>query len=452
MTEVQKVQLRQSEVRERLNALGAVESPSDEQVAELRKLSGEYQTLEVRFRALIQGAAGGDDDKGKGDGKGDGADKSKATEARQRGDEARRAGGDHSLDRNGETAEERALRRLQGRVELRAYLQAAMDGKPLEGAEQEFNKALGVGESGGAVQVPWEALLPPGWEPRHEQRADAATVPTSDMHTENMQPILARIFQRTAAAFLGVTMPMAAIGERRYPVMTGGTTASMQAAGGEVDAGAATYTVTAIEPTRLTARYLFRVEDLAMVSGLEASLRRDLRDVMGDELDRQLLTGNGTAPNLAGVFDTDSGLAAPAEPTAEASVETYIDTITNQVDGTNAYSTGDVRLLIGTDTLKHAARKFITGTDTSALTYINRMSGGYRVSARVPALAAKKQEGMAIRMNGVAVAPVWPTLSLIRDVYSGAAKGEVALTAIALYGFKIVRTNGWVRIKLQVQA
>lgn len=441
MTDVQKVQLRQSEVRERLNALGAVESPTDEQVAELRKLSTEYQNLEVRYRALLQGADEGD--KAKGD---KGADKAKGGDKGADEPRVEQRGGDDG------DAEERALRRLQGRVELRAYLQAAMDGSELNGAEAEFNKALGIGSGSGAVQVPWEALLPPGWSPSTEQRQDVATVPADAMHTENMQPILQRIFQRTTAAFLGITMPMASIGERRYPVMTGGTTASMQSAGGEVDAAAASYTVTAIEPTRLTARYLFRVEDLAMVAGLEGSLRSDLRDVMGDELDRQLLTGNGTAPNLAGVFDDDSGLTAPAEPSTEASVETYIDTITDQVDGTNAYSPSDVRLLIGTNTLKHAAKKFITGTDTSALEYIRRLSGGYRVSARVPALAAKKQEGMAVRMNGVAVAPVWPTLSLIRDVYSGAAKGEVALTAIALYGFKIVRTNGWVRFKLQVEA
>ena len=445
MTEIQKVQLRQSEVRERLNNLGAFEAPTDEQQQEMRKLSGEYQTLEVRYRALLHGSAADDKggDKAKGDDKG--GDKAKGD---QQGVEQR--------DGDKQDAEERALRRLQGRVELRAYLQAAMDGASLSGAEAEFNKALGIGDGAGAVQVPWEALLPPGWHPgqerRMEQRQDVATVPAADMHTENMQPILARIFQRTVAAFLGVTMPMASVGERRYPVMTGGTSASMQAAGGEVDAGAASYTVTTIEPTRLTARYLFRVEDLAMVSGLEASLRGDLRAVMGDELDRQILTGNGTAPNLAGVFDDDSGLAAPAEPSNEATVDDYIDVITSQVDGTNAYQTGDVRLLIGTNTLRHAAKKFISGTDTSALEYVRRLSGGYRTSARVPALAAKKQEGMAIRMNGVAVAPVWPTLSLIRDVYSGAAKGEVALTAIALYGFEIVRTNGWSRFKLQVEA
>lgn len=442
MTEIQKVQLHQSEVREKLNALGGVEAPSDEQVAELRKLSDEYGKLEVRYRALLQGSA---DDKAKGD-KGDKA----------KGDKAKGGDGTEQRADDDGDAEERELRRLQDRIELRAYLQAAMDGSSLMGAEAEFNQALKVGDGAGAVQVPWEALLPPGWSPgqerRMERRQDVATVPAADMHTENMQPILGRIFQRTVAAFLGVTMPMASVGERRYPVMTGGTTASMQAAGGEVDASAASYTVTTIEPTRLTARYLFRVEDLAMVSGLEASLRGDLRDVMGDELDRQILTGNGTAPNLSGVFDDDSGLAAPAEPGSEASVDDYIDVITGQVDGTNAYQTGDIRLLIGTNTLKHAAKKFITGTDTSALEYVRRLSGGYRVSARVPALAAKKQEGMAIRMNGVAVAPVWPTLSLIRDVYSGAAKGEVALTAIALYGFEIVRTNGWTRFKLQVEA
>ena len=437
MTSLQRVQFRISEVRQRLNDIGAKEAPTDEERSEADKLAKEYDTLEVRFRALVVGDAKGDD--GAAGGKGD--------------DGAAGGKGD-----DGAAADKAAkdLAKLKGKVELRNYLQAAMDSRELAGAEAELNKHLGLLDTAG-VQVPWEALAPPELRAERrsgvEERVDAVTSvgSTANLPTENMAPILGRVFQRSVAAFLGVMMPAVGVGQRNYPVMTAGATAEMKAAGAAVDADAATYTVTVIEPSRLTARYVFRVEDLAVVAGLEASLRSDLAMAMSDQLDVQILSGDGTAPNLGGLFD-DDGLTAPAEPTAEADVNAYIDLATGQVDGINAYGTEDVRFLIGPQTLRHAAKKFITGTDTTAYDKLRQLSGGVRVSARVPAVASKKQELLATRMNGVAVAPMWPALTLVRDIYSGAAKGEVALTAIALYGFKVVRDNGYKRLKIQVEA
>lgn len=436
MTNLQRVHLRISEVRSRLNELGGKDNLSNEETAEVSTLSKEYQGLEVRFQALTVGAGDEGADKG--------ADKDTDKDTDEGADE-------------GDT-KARDLAKLQKRIELRSYLQAAMDGTPLAGAEKEFNDELGI--DGGTLQVPWAALAPVEERRRRavEERADTATSVsgTANLPTENIDPILGRVFERSIAASLGIRMPAVGVGQRNYPVMTAGVTAEMIAAGGEVDADAATYTVTVINPTRLTARYLFRVEDLAVVAGLESSLREDLRMAMSDELDKQIITGNGTAPNLAGLFDADSGLADPAAPTAETDVNGYINLVTGQVDGINAYMTQDVRLLIGPDTLRHAATKFLASTDTSAYDMLMRLSGGVRVSARVPAtktVASKKhQELLATRMNGVAVAPMWPTLSLVRDIYSGARKGEVALTAIALYGFKIVRANGFARLQVRLEA
>ena len=443
MNDLQRVQLRVSEVRQRLNEIGGKESPSKEELEESGKLEAEYKTLEMRFRALVIGSDVGNDH----------AKKLKA---------GARAGDTENRGAEAEAADKKDsdLAKLQGRIELRNYLQAAMDSKELQGAEKEYNDERGLIGTGG-VQVPWEALAPPELRAEQrrgvEERVDAVTSVsgTANLPTENMAPILGRVFQRSVAAFLGVRMPAVGVGQRNYPVMSTGVTAGMKAAGAAVDADAATYTVTVIDPSRLTARYVFRVEDLAVVAGLEASLREDLRMAMSDQLDEQLLTGNGTAPNLGGLFD-DDGLAAPADASAEADVNGYIDLVTGQVDGINAYSTRDVRFLIGPQTLKHAATKFISGTDTSAYDKLMSLSGGVRVSARVPAPAKvsskDQQELLATRMNGVAVAPMWPALSLVRDIYSGAAKGEVALTAIALYGFKVVRANGYTRLKIQLQA
>ena len=53
MTNLQRIQLRRSEVRGRLNELSGVEAPTTEQDAELATLETEYGALEVRERAAI---------------------------------------------------------------------------------------------------------------------------------------------------------------------------------------------------------------------------------------------------------------------------------------------------------------------------------------------------------------------------------------------------------------
>ena len=414
MNDLTKIQLRQSEVRQELNKLASLDKPTKEQKTEMLALSEEYDTLETRFQVFAKTQ-------------------------------------EEEPTRNTEDGEQKEQKNLQNDIELRNYIVAAMDSKPLEGKEKEYNESRGIDMS--SINVPWEALIPNEAkdDDRLEARVDTVTNLSSTEATENLQPIIPRIFQRTIARFLGIRMPSVGVGERQYILMSTGTTASMKAKSAEIDAGAATYNVETISPTRLTARYLFQIEDLATVKGLESSLRSDLRSVMSDEYDRQLLTGNGTAPNFAGLFDADSGLADPADKTAVVDVAGAIDAVTGLIDGINAYGPGTIRFLFGPPTIQKLAKTFITSTDTSALDMISRLSGGYRVSARVPAqTASKNQEYLATRNNGIAVSPMWPTLSLIRDVYSGASKGQVALTAIALYGFKIIRTNGFVRGKFKL--
>ena len=42
-----------------------------------------------------------------------------------------------------------------------------------------------------------------------------------------------------------------------------------------------------------------------------------------------------------------------------------------------------------------------------------------------------------------AVAPIWRGVETIRDPYSGAASGEVAVTMLMLWNLKILREAGW---------
>ncbi len=95
MTKSQRLALRRSEIRERLNEIAGLEG--DDLTEEIRQeaasLQTEFQDVEVRWRAAV--VAEGDDD--------------------------------GNLPQNGEDAERRVLDRLVGRATIGGTLQAAMD-------------------------------------------------------------------------------------------------------------------------------------------------------------------------------------------------------------------------------------------------------------------------------------------------------------------------------------
>ena len=55
--------------------------------------------------------------------------------------------------------------------------------------------------------------------------------------------------------------------------------------------------------------------------------------------------------------------------------------------------------------------------------------------------------GLSRGLEGAGVAAVWEAGELIRDPYSGAAKGEVALTLSYLWNFGLPRASNFARIK-----
>ena len=330
---------------------------------------------------------------------------------------------------------------LMERVELRNYLNAYSQGLQIDGAEREMNQGLGLDN---VSHVPWQAIAP------LEKRTDDATAITIGDWGKNIQAILPRIFEKTDAGFLGITTPAVPAGTTVYPVMTGGTSATMKAANDAVEADVATFTHESVTPTRLSARYLFNLEGLAAMGNLlETTLRADLRQVMGDQFDQQIINGNGTSPNVSGVFNA---LAAPAAPGAEATWLDYRALATNQLDGKMANTEASVRVLLGLATWKHARTKFNTQQTQDGIQGYQALGGTIQNSARIPVVASKRQQGILTFEPSAGVAPVWQGVTIIRDPYTNAHKAQVALTAHMLFGFTFKRKDGWKRIQLQVEA
>ena len=88
------------------------------------------------------------------------------------------------------------------------------------------------------------------------------------------------------------------------------------------------------------------------------------------------------------------------------------------VDGRYAMDESGVRILVGAATYAHAAGIYQTGSGASALgRLMPRVSSAHSSSCK-----HRIQKAIATRSQGRAVAPVWPSISLIRDNVSGSAK------------------------------
>ncbi|MDE0032113.1 MAG: phage major capsid protein [Deltaproteobacteria bacterium] len=353
--------------------------------------------------------------------------------------------------------EQTAPAELRDRISLARYLVGCAEQRSLDGAEGELRAELKLSDQA----VPLEALLP-----TPEERADAISPQdaagqplASGAINLSTGPMLERIFTQTDTAFLGVGMPMVPAGERRYPVMVGGTSAAMQARGGEPDAGAAKFSVVDANPHRLTGRYVLDLEGVAEMGGmLESTLRADLRREMGFQLDNQVLNGDGQGANVSGILhalddEAFPALSGGAKDPAQLTWENARQMLYTLLDGKYARMESDVRLLIGDSTynrLRNVYRSGASASNVDGIDALRAMGAAVRrsflippQSAYLPSATKREQHVVWAAEPMAAVAPVWQGITMIRDPYTNAGKAQIVLTAHMLFDFIFRRKDGW---------
>lgn len=397
-TRLTEIAVRQSEIREQMNA---DEELPDEKQTELRN---ESKALEAEFRTLALAE----------------------DEAREK-----READSKFVD-------------LRNSIECRNYLAAATADRPVAGREAEFNKEVKLDER---ATMPWEALVPPDEADTKpaESRADVAVNVPDEIIGKPRMTVIERVLIDTDSMFCGVSMPAVSAGEPNYPVMTAGASGGMAAKGAAQDAETTTFTGHTVEPSRAQARYLFSVEDQAKFGNdLESVLRRDCRRVMGKLIDDQYVAGNGIGANLKGFLHADNVDDTGVTDPAAASKPTDFDAaFADEIDGLYALSSEAVKLLIGIDTQKYLAKTradSAAASDGFGMTYLSLVNGnphgGMRATQRVTAPVSDIQDAYAFRPAEIrAIGPVWQGIQLIRDPYSNSASGQVALTMLALIGY-----------------
>ena len=115
---------------------------------------------------------------------------------------------------------------------------------------------------------------------------------------------------------------------------------------------------------------------------------------------------------------------------------------------------GDLKAVfaVGANTLwAHTLANTGASVDTTIAEFLMRWGLGWVTRGEIEAATAADDFGAFVGLgrglDGSGVAAVWEAGELIRDPYSGAAKGEVALTLCYLWDFALPRASNFARVK-----
>ena len=381
MTPAQSIQVRLSECRQRLNTLLQVENRSEDETAEMEKVTAEVSKREPELRAALASEP----------------DPQEVTTATA----------------DPETRERLELRSKTG---LADFLSAAAGGREVSGAAKEYAASVGCSPLN---RLPLDIF--------RNGQPEVRAITTGPAVDGPVEPAVPYVFQRSAAASLGIQMPTHGAGAVQVPRVTTAPPADTLAKDGSAPSTAAAIALDSQTPKRISGQFEVRIEDMAVYPQLEAVLGESIRGSLSNELDNEVF--NGDAAGLNGLF------LQAADVAVAGAVETYatgIGRFAALVDGEHAYSLADLRCVVGPST--YAIFMGLISDGVPLADYLESKLGSFRVSNRMPAIASKGQKGI-VTLNG-GPSPirvyVWNALEIIRDPFSGAGSGKVTLTATAL--------------------
>ena len=403
MTILQKLQLKQSEIREKLNTLLGLETRTEEQDSELTTLTAEGTAIEPEIRAAIIAAPDVEQ-----------------TIVTPLGD-----------------PETRERLELRGRASFGRYLVAALTGQQSTGAEAEYQAAYKT------AGIPLDLFE----QDRPEIRADMASGVPATGAGSTLAPIQPFVFAQSIAPMLGIEMPSVPSGSYSEMTISTALTAAAKAKGAKQDSTAAVLTPLTATPRSIRGRLTLNLEDIAAIgqANFESALRQNAQAVVSDALDTQIISGNGTAPNVDGLI---SQLTDPTNPTAVAVFDDFVEVFADSIDGLWAVTPKEVGIVANVAAFKLSAKTFRDGTggqsragDMAFSDYAKAHYGAWFTNKRMPATASTIARGIVYRMgrSGLRTAclPTWGSVT-VDDIYSDAQSGQRHFTLNILVGSKVL--------------
>ena len=405
MTDKQRLQLRQSEIRSRLAELAAADA-TDETRSEIDTLGREYQGNESRIRAFTI------------------------------------AGDTEPLETR--STEDRERRELHQSASVGSLVYALLNGKTVDGAMAEYQSEYGLADNEISIR---QLINTEHANPERDLETRAVTPAPANVG-QTQQGIIPYVFPMAVAGFLGVDSPVVGVGESVFPVLTSELAVRTPDENADADETTGSFSADVLSPKRLQAAFFYSREDRARFAGMDSALRENLSLGLADGLDKEIIAGDN------GLLGTNGLTARTGDAASAADFATYRGLVYDNetIDGRYAGMASDVRVVMGPHGYNHAAGAYRgNNADDSALDSLIRISGGVRVSAHVPDPASNDQDVIIRKgLRRDMVAPIWENVALIPDEVTKAKAGQIVITAVMLHNLKVLRADGFERRKVQV--
>ena len=429
---------RQSKERGRMAELSLVDELNDEQRGELDNLEKSTPDLERQLRAATV-----------------------ALEIEEKETETRAV--------TEPDAEQRERIELRSKAQLTSFFLNAARGRLADGPEAELQAAAGINGHGIPLEL-WD--VPISRRDGEGERETRAITPSPGTTGVNLDPIHPAVFSTSIASRLGIEMPRVMSGTYASATITTSQSATALDKSAPAVGTAGALTVSTATPKRVSARLELTLEDIATVgqSNFESVLRENLALALSDQLDDQIINGNGAAPNLSGIFQALSDPAAA--PTAIADFDAFVAAFAGGVDGLWSDTVKEIAIVCGVETYRLSAAIFrdpSTGTaggrGAEAFSdYAMEHYGAWFTNSRMPssttflsvdsvqqAILYRKGRSMAGGAGAMrtAICPHWGVVD-IDDIFSGSAQGERYFTMHVLLGdVLLVQRNAYAQVAFQ---
>ncbi|MDP2739061.1 MAG: phage major capsid protein [Pseudorhodobacter sp.] len=403
-----KITRRQSEIRQALAGLVGKETPSADELRNVKALDLEFRSNETRYRAALI---------------------CEDTERREAGAELETRSGTEWAD-------------MMAGFEVRQVIGALNEGRALSGKTAEVVQELRSANGYRGYPVPWQAL---------ETRA-GETIASGTPSPISTRPIIDRLFPDSVASRMGAQMISIDSGSVEWPVTTSAISAGW--ADGEIAsvAGPTTYATTdrALNPGH-TLGIQMRITRKALQqsgSALEDAVRRDMNSAIGQAMDQAVFLGTGATGQPLGVIAgaatygiTETAIGAAATWAA------FRAAVTRFMAANSAGSPGAVKLMLRPEIWAYMDGALITDTAVSEWDRMLSNIPAGNVAMTTNGLAAPAGVPLAskalLTTAAGGVAPIfvgaWGAVDLIRDPFSDAASGGLRLTALATLDVTVAR-------------
>ena len=179
---------------------------------------------------------------------------------------------------------------------------------------------------------------------------------------------------------------------------------------------------------------------------------------MTEGIDRAIFLGDagasGTDADITGLVDATGLVEKEITQANKISGAGTLQAFAELIDGTKAMQPSDLKAVfaVGANTLwSHSLANTGASVDTTVAEFLRRFGLSWLTRGELETDTAADDFGAFVGLGrgleGAGVAAVWEAGELIRDPYSGAAKGEIALTLCYLWNFGLPRASNFARIK-----